>query len=96
MWIRVLWGLLIILPVASSATDNPDSMSIGPRFHLETSYDQDGFKGKSVSWGQAIPLYKEYPGADRVKLSAPKDSGATLVAALDARQSVRSFADRAK
>jgi SagB-type dehydrogenase family enzyme len=95
MLTRVLWGLLIIFPLAASATENPDSMSIGPRFHLETSYNQDGFKGKSVSWGQTIPPYKEYPGADKVKLPAPEESGADLVVALDARRSVRSFADRA-
>jgi len=95
VWIRALLGLFIILPLASSATDNPDSISIGPRFHLETSYDQDGFKGKSVSWGQTISLYKEYPSADRVKLPVPKESGATLVTALAARQSMRSFANQA-
>jgi SagB-type dehydrogenase family enzyme len=95
MSIRALWGLLIILPLATSAADIPDSASIGPRFHHETSYDRDGFKGKSISHGEAIPLFKEYPGSEKTKLPMPEESGTSLVAALNARHSVRSFADRA-
>ena len=95
MWIRVLLGLLIILPLASGATDKPDSLSIGPRFHHETGYGQDGLKGKSISWGKTTPLYKEYPDAAVVRLPAPAESQAPLTTALLSRRSVRSFADKA-
>ena len=95
MWIRVLLGLLIVLPLSVSSDDNSDSISIGPRFHLETSFGHEGFKGKSVSWGKTLPLYKEYPDAKVVRLPAPEESVAPLVDALNLRKSVRSFSDEA-
>jgi SagB-type dehydrogenase family enzyme len=50
--------------------------------------------GTVANWGQAPPLYKEYPGAARQVLPSPAlDGGLTASHAIATRRSIRAYAD---
>lgn len=84
-------GLLLICGFAMAE----EPMSIGQRFHYESSYGDEGSKAESPGWGKKVPLYKEYPGAEKVKLPEPVMTDVALEKAVQDRHSVRSFSDRA-
>ena len=46
---------IVLFAVSAQAED---SLSIGPRFHKETSYNADGFVGTNISNGRELPVYK--------------------------------------
>lgn len=71
-----------------------DSLSIGPLFQRETSFDSSGAVGANLSWGRQVPLYKTYPGAVKTALAVPVSSEAALDDVVQQRESVRSFTDR--
>ncbi|MDD3732834.1 MAG: SagB/ThcOx family dehydrogenase [candidate division Zixibacteria bacterium] len=73
---------------------NGDSLSIGPRFHRETGYDEYGMVGKNISWGENMPLYKEYPEAGKIKLPLPSNEGKSVERAIRERQSVRLYSSK--
>ncbi len=87
----VLLSAMLTLPVKSSQMD---SMSIGQRFHNETSFGDKGYKGKDISWGGQVPLYKKYESASKVKLPTPVFEGMSVEKAIRERRSKRYFVDR--
>jgi len=68
-----------------------DSMAIGPRFHHETAFDDNGIKGQMIAFGQPEVLYKRYDQAPRIKLPAPSPDSTPLFAAMERRRSIRNF-----
>ena len=70
-------------------------MSIGQKFHHETSFGDKGYKGKDIGWGGQVPLYKEYESASKVKLPSPDFEGLSVEEAVRKRRSERHFADKA-
>ena len=80
--------------LSSALAANENNMSIGQRFHYESSYSDEGSKAENPGWGKTVPLYKEYPGVEKVKLPVPTRTDASLEKAVEERQSVRSFSDR--
>ncbi|MBN1212024.1 MAG: SagB/ThcOx family dehydrogenase [candidate division Zixibacteria bacterium] len=86
--------LVSFILLFSVQADSGDSLSIGPRFHRETGYDEYGAVGKNISFGENKPLYKEYPGAKKTKLPQPSFAGPSLEQVIRARKSVRTFSDR--
>lgn len=91
----VLW-IIPVLTVAFAGVSfgQGDSLSIGPRFQRETSQDENGFIGRSISFGRSLPLYKEYPNNHRIKLPRPDGLSVSLVESIAERKSVRSFSPR--
>jgi SagB-type dehydrogenase family enzyme len=67
--------------------------SSGERFHHETSFGHDGYKGPAY-WGERIPLYKKYPDSDKVKLPKSDYNGITVEKAIDKRLSTRDFSGK--
>lgn len=84
-----------LLPFASARNE----VTIGPRFHTETSFGARGFKAERVDWGKPVPLYKEYAGAERTKLtprkSDGKSEGKSVELAISQRRSHREFTKEA-
>ncbi len=94
MSIRGMLLVIMALIIATGLSAAEQEMSIGQRFHYETSYGDEGSKTESPAWGKSIPLYKEYPGAARIQLPVPDNTGASLEKVVGERKSVRSFSDR--
>lgn len=94
MLIRKTSLVIFALLLSSSLSASDSSMSIGQKFHHESSYGDEGSKAENPGWGKTVPLYKEYPGAEKVKLPAPVRTEASLEKVVEERQSVRSFSDR--
>ena len=88
----VLPCLLLVLPISAAADD---SLSIGQRFHRETSFDDSGYVGEHVRFGDLIAQYKTYEGAPRIQLPSPAKASMPLDEAINRRASVRSFSDQA-
>jgi len=89
--------LLIALLLGVGLNAGPqedDSLSIGPRFHHETSFDYNGFVGERISRGNRVPLYKEYASTPRTALPVPAPVRLSLDSALQLRKSVRTFSSR--
>ena len=83
---------MLALPISAAADD---SLSIGQRFHHETSFDANGYVGENVRFGELIAPYKTYKDAPRTKLPPPVEVSMTVDEAINQRASVRSFADQA-
>ncbi|UCG63075.1 MAG: SagB/ThcOx family dehydrogenase [Candidatus Zixiibacteriota bacterium] len=94
MFIKRLLIAMVALAVAAALYASEKEMSIGQRFHYETSYGDAGSKAESPGWGKAVPLYKEYPEATKIELPVPGRTDASLEEVAQQRKSVRSFADR--
>lgn len=93
-WLFTSFLLTLLLPSCGSSTeDDGDTLSIGRRFHYETSFGDRGLKGKTVGWGKRVPLYKQYPDAEKTKLPPPAQAGLSLAEAIQRRQSIRSFSE---
>ncbi len=80
---------------ASANAEQEDNMSIGQRFHQETSFGDKGYKGKDIRWGRQVPLYKKYESTSKVKLPTPEIEGLSVEEAIRRRRSERYFADKA-
>ena len=92
--IRVAAVLCIVPGVVSFAQPQENTMSIGPRFQQETCYDSSGLVGKNVSYGARLPEYKDYGGAQSIKLSPAVAPGLSVEEAIHRRKSVRSFSGK--
>jgi len=89
---------VVMLTFALTACVNAEqeeNMSIGQKFHHETSFGDKGYKGKDIGWGGQVPLYKKYEGASKVKLPTPDFEGLSVEEAVRKRRSERYFADKA-
>lgn len=71
-----------------------DSLSVGPRFHWETSIDENGFKGSQIAYGGELPLYKSYEGSPIIKLPPAVAMHLPLGKTLTGRQSIREYSDQ--
>jgi len=89
----VLTAIIICNPCLANEGDI--NMSIGEKFHFETSYSDQGYKGKDVRYGKNIPLYKEYPNCKKIKLPKPEPGSMNVESAITNRRSVRYFKDEA-
>jgi len=88
--------LILGLPcLPCMADEGEENMSIGEKFHLETSFGDRGYKGKDVKYGRNLPLYKEYPESKKIKLPTPEPGEMTVESAIKMRRSIRSFSDKA-
>lgn len=85
--------LILIMPLMILAGED-EKMSIGEQFQYQTSFGDNGFKGKEIGFGREIPLYKKYENASRIILSIPGENNMSVEKAISERQSVRSFSDR--
>jgi len=79
--------LALVIVAAAATLDGqaqkpPDTLSIGEKFHYETSFADGEIRSSRVRFGDSLPLYKSYPGADTVRLAGirpiPEDLGSTL------------------
>lgn len=86
--------VLVAVTLTPSAGETEDVLSIGQRFHYETSYGDSGARAKNPLWGKQIPLYKEYPDVAKIQLPEPGITDASLETVVSQRKSVRSFADK--
>lgn len=70
-------------------------LSIGERFHHETSLSWRGTLGDMFrSKPKQPPLYKTYPDSKNVKLPKPDYRGMTLEEAIEKRRSVRNYSKK--
>jgi SagB-type dehydrogenase family enzyme len=86
--------MLTFVLTAYVNAEQEENMSIGRRFHYETSFGDQGYKGKDIGWGGQVPLYKEYESASKVKLPTPDFEGLSVEEAIRKRRSERYFADK--
>lgn len=68
-----------------------DSMSIGPGFHYQTGFGGSGIKGKKITFGRQLPLYKTYENALRTKLPKAAPLNMSFEQTLKKRKSIRDF-----
>jgi len=67
---------------------------VGDVFQKETKYYRGKLPGGHLAWQSKPETYKKYPGANKIKLSAPqRDDGVPLWEAIEKRRSVRDFAN---
>jgi SagB-type dehydrogenase family enzyme len=86
--------VLVAVTLTPSAGETEDVLSIGQRFHYETSYGDSGARAKNPLWGKQVPLYKEYPDVAKIQLPEPGITDASLETVVSQRKSIRSFADK--
>ena len=71
-------------------------LSIGERFHYETSLTWRGVLGDMFrSKPRKPPQYKTYPGSKKLELPKPKYRGMVLEEAIEKRRSVRNYSKKA-
>ena len=86
----LLWLVIMTLPKPAPCEDD-DTVSIGGRFHHETSFGDDGLKGENAVFGERVPLYKEYEGAKKTKLSLIARDKSRTDEIIERRRSTRVF-----
>lgn len=68
---------------------------IGDRFQQETKYERGRLGGGQIDWISRPPLYKEYPGAKKIRLPPPGTPVRSPFAEiLSLRRSVREYSPR--
>jgi SagB-type dehydrogenase family enzyme len=87
-------GIVCPVIIGSVSAQEENSMSIGPRFHEETSNGDQGPKGTGHTRGRQLPPYKTCPESPKVILPPPADDSVTVGVAITARESVRAFSDQ--
>lgn len=76
--------------------ENVKELSIGERFHYETSLTWRGVLGDMFrAKPKKPPQYKTYPGSKKVELPKPKYRGMVLEEAIEKRRSVRNYSKKA-
>jgi len=72
-----------------------DAMSIGERFHAQTSHSRRGSPAEE-SRRQIVrpPTFKEYPGVRLIELAPPAHRGVRVEEAIARRRSVRSYSTK--
>lgn len=81
--------------VAGGKEQNKENMSIGDRFHYETSLTwtgaiADAFRAKP----KKPPQYKSYPSAQKIELTKPTYTGISVEEAIKKRRSVRNYSKK--
>ncbi|HSG98939.1 MAG TPA: SagB/ThcOx family dehydrogenase [candidate division Zixibacteria bacterium] len=76
-----------------AAGDSSDEVSIGQRFHAETSFTDHGYCGQP-QWGRKEPVFKVFEEMTRTSLPNGVNSDLMLQLALQRRHSTRDFAPR--
>jgi SagB-type dehydrogenase family enzyme len=93
-------ALLIVLIfvgilLAQQKEQEKKEVSIGERFHRETSLTWQGVGGDMFcSKPKEPPQYKVYPGASKIELPRPEYTGITVEDALKKRRSVRNYSTK--
>ena len=89
------FGILLLavamVIVAPALSQDIESLSIGQRFHLETSFGDEGSKTLAPHWGRDLPIFKTYDEATKVDLPAASDGNLSVEDAIALRRSVRTF-----
>lgn len=85
LWTLLAWG-----------KERPNELSIGERFHRETSLTWRGVLGDLFrAKPKEPPPYKTYPGAKVIPLLKPTYRGMILEEAIEERRSVRNYSPKA-
>ncbi len=83
----------VIMLFASIPSADEPAMSIGPRFHFETGFGDNGIKSDAIGFGSPQPEFKQYDDSLlRIKLTVPEIPAANLGDLIVIRRSVRHFA----
>lgn len=95
IWLAVFClGATITASFAGEDSMVTDSLSIGPRFHRETCYDEQGMVGENISYGRSLPLYKKYSKAEKIALPAPVPISRPLGESIEKRESIRNLSGK--
>ena len=94
MMFGLIPGILYFILTAGNSAQLEVGMSIGQRFHYETSFGDEGYKGTEIGWGEKVPLYKKYEVDKKIVLPAPELVGMNVEKAIRTRRSVRYYADQ--
>jgi SagB-type dehydrogenase family enzyme len=87
--------MFVVLTGAALSASAEEKLTIGERFHEETSHTWLGVIGDLFRSKPAMPpLYKRYPGAKVIKLPKPAYSGMTVEEAIKKRRSVRNYSSK--
>ena len=85
-------AVLIVLAFVGGLMARQKELALGEQFHYETSLTWSGVLGDIFqSKPQKPPLYKTYPGSQKVKLPKPEYRGITLEEAIENRRSIRNY-----
>ena len=72
-----------------------EPVGIGDRFQQETKYERGRMEGSRLEWTSKPPLYKEYPGARKIRLPPPGPPvRSSFLEILSLRRSVREYSSR--
>jgi SagB-type dehydrogenase family enzyme len=72
-----------------------ETKGIGDRFQLETKYERGRLGGGRIDWTSRPLLYKEYPGAEKIRLPPPGSPvRSPFTEILSRRRSVREYSPR--
>jgi SagB-type dehydrogenase family enzyme len=75
--------------------ENKKQLSIGERFHYETSMTWRGVLGDMFgAKPKKPPQYKTYPNSEKVKLPKPKYRGMLLEQTIEQRRSIRNYSKK--
>jgi SagB-type dehydrogenase family enzyme len=94
---KLIGGMAVFYLIATpliARCEMQDSLPIGPRFHYETCFGDNGSKGIVRDWGKSLPLYKIYEGAQKTKLLPYSREGISVSEAIATRKSIRSFSSK--
>jgi SagB-type dehydrogenase family enzyme len=94
--ITALFIVLIFIGMSpAQQKEEEKEVSIGERFHKETSLTWQGVVGDRFrTKPKEPPQYKVYPGATKVELPKPEYTGMTVEEALKKRRSIRNYSTR--
>lgn len=72
-----------------------EPVGIGDRFQQETKYERGRMEGGRLEWASKPPLYKDYPGARKIRLPPPGPPvRSSFMEILSSRRSVREYSSR--
>ncbi len=94
--ITALLNVLIFISILlARQKEEGREVSIGERFHKETSLTWRGVIGDMFrAKPKQPPQYKVYPGASKIELPKPKYGGITVEEALKKRRSIRNYSTK--
>ena len=83
--------VMSMLFAVSAGAEEPQTLSLGQRFHLETSFGYEGSKTLEPRWGRKLAPFKLYDDAERISLPQPRTTNMPVDEAIGKRHSMRSF-----
>jgi SagB-type dehydrogenase family enzyme len=90
--------LIVLIFIGMSPAQQKEEekeVSIGERFHKETSLTGQGVVGDVFrTKPKEPPQYKVYPGANKIELPKPEHTGMTVEEALKKRRSIRNYSTK--